>query len=61
MQTSFNQMVSNSSVREYFVEVVTFDGVSENFTIEASSEEDAQKIAAEMVDNADYVMIQGCY
>ena len=59
----FNSLFNNAidTVREYMVEVVKFDGNSESFSVEASSEEDAQMIAASMVDDADYIMIQGCY
>lgn len=55
----FNNSISLAS--EYMIEVVTFDGDSVSFTIEAASEDEAQMIAAAMVDNADYIMIQGCY
>lgn len=55
----FNNSISLAS--EYMIEVVTFDGDSVSFTIEAASEDEAQMIAAAMVDDADYIMIQGCY
>lgn len=48
-------------LKEYWVEVILFDGESESVTIYAYNEEDAQDEAASMFDNVDYTMIQGCY
>jgi len=48
-------------LKEYWVEVILFDGKSETVTIYAYNEEDAQDEAASMFDNVDYTMIQGCY
>lgn len=59
--TSFASFIDSSIASEYMVEVVTFDGDSVSLTIEAASEDEAQMIAAAMIDNADYIMIQGCY
>lgn len=48
-------------LKEYWVEVILFDGDSVVVTIYAYSEEDAQAEAASMFDNVDYTMVQGCY
>ncbi len=45
----------------YTVEVITFDGDSIIEEIEAYSEIEAQRIAAKMVLDADYIMVQGSY
>ncbi len=46
-----------SEMKEYQVEVVTFDDEHETVTVEAASAEEASSIAAEMVGNADYTMV----
>ena len=52
---------SNRSLKDYSVEVITFDGESITVEVEARSAEDAQEIAASQVENADYTMVQGCF
>ena len=46
-----------NTVKEYQVEVVTFDGEQETVTVEAASPEEASAMAAEIVGNADYTMV----
>ena len=48
----------NAQLREYQIEVITFDGDSEIVYVEAYDEHEALDTAASMVDNADYCMIQ---
>lgn len=48
---------SSNSMKEYQVEVITFDGDSETVYVEARSEEEASNMAAEIVGNADYTMV----
>ena len=50
----------NAQLREYQIEVITFDGDSEIVYVEAHDASEAQEIAASMVENADYCMVQGC-
>ncbi|MCC8120353.1 MAG: hypothetical protein LIP09_16660 [Bacteroidales bacterium] len=45
----------------YQVEVITYDGDSEIVDVEANNAEQAQAMAASLVDNADYTMIVGVY
>lgn len=52
---------ADNVLREYMVEVITFDGESETVYVEAYSEDEAQDKAAAEVGNADYTMIQGCW
>lgn len=52
---------SRDILKEYWIEVILFDGESECVTVYAYSEEDAQSRAASMFDNVDYTMVQGCY
>ena len=47
----------SNSMKEYQVEVITFDGDSETVYVEARSEEEASNMAAEIVGNADYTMV----
>ena len=49
----------NAQLREYQIEVITFDGDSEIVYVEAYDEYEAQEIAASMVADADYTMVQG--
>ena len=49
----------NAQLREYQIEVITFDGDSEIVYVEAYDEHEALDTAASMVDNAYYCMIQG--
>lgn len=50
----------NNELRCYTIEVITFDGESEIIEIEAESADEACSIAASMVEDADYTMVQGC-
>ena len=52
---------SNSSIKYYSVEVITFDGDSYTEEIEASNADEAQEIAASMHEDVDYTMVQGCF
>lgn len=63
MNSSFRSSLPTNRdiLKEYWVEVMLFDGESEVVTIYAYSEEDAQDEAASMFDIVDYTMVQGCY
>lgn len=52
---------ADNVLREYMVEVITFDGESETVYVEAYSEDEAQDKAAAEVENADYTMVQGSW
>lgn len=52
---------SNRSLKNFSVEVITFDGDSYMEEIEARNADEAQEIAASYHDNVDYTMVQGCY
>ena len=52
---------SDSSIKYYSVEVITFDGDSYMEEVEASNADEAQEIAASMHDDVDYTMVQGCF
>lgn len=56
---SLDFMTSNLKRVEYMVEVVNFDNESEIVYVEAGDESEALELAASMVVNADYAMIQG--
>ncbi len=58
--SNFFALNSNNEIREYQIEVITFDGDSEIVYVEAHDASEAQEIAASMVENADYCMVQGC-
>ena len=49
----------SNELREYQVEVITFDGDSETIYVEAHDADEAQEIASNIVADADYVMVQG--
>lgn len=49
----------NNELRNYTIEVITFDGESEIFEIEAEDANEACSMATSMVENADYAMVQG--
>lgn len=49
------------SIKEYQIEVITFDGESVIEYVEAHSEEEAIEIALSNVENADYALVQGIY
>ena len=52
---------SNSSLKCFTIEVITFDGESYTEEVDASNAEEAQVIAASMYDDVDYTMVQGCF
>ena len=52
---------SDSSIKYYSVEVITFDGDSYMEEIEARIADEAQEIAASMHEDVDYTMVQGCF
>lgn len=57
MSFAANTSSPSNSMKEYQVEVITFDGDSETVYVEARSEEEASNMAAEIVGNADYTMV----
>ena len=54
---NFNANKNSNELKEYQVEVVTFDGESVTVYVEAYNEDEASCIAAEQVGNADYTMV----
>lgn len=48
-----------NELRIFTVEVITYDGESYIFEIEAENADEAQEQAAAMVEDADYTMVQG--
>lgn len=52
---------TNRRLKEYQVEVMTFDGESEIVYVVARTSEEAQEKAAAQVPNADYTMVQGAW
>lgn len=50
---------TNRRLKEYQVEVITFDGESEIVYVVARTSEEAQEKAAAQVPDADYTMVQG--
>ena len=48
---------NSKKLKEYQVEVVTFDGESETVYVEAHNEAEASDKAAALVGNADYTMV----
>lgn len=59
--SAVSSLNADNVLREYMVEVITFDGESETVYVEAYSEDEAQDKAAAEVGNADYTMIQGSW
>lgn len=59
--SAVSSLNADKALREYMVEVITFDGESETVYVEAYSEDEAQDKAAAEVGNADYTMIQGSW
>ena len=53
----FDANENSNELKEYQVEVVTFDGESETVYVEAYNEDEASNIAATRVGNADYTMV----
>ena len=56
-----SSLISNSSIKYYSVEVITYDGDSYTEEIEARNADQAQEIAASMYADVDYTMVQGCF
>ena len=48
---------NSNKLKEYQVEVITFDGESEMVYVEAYNEDEASNIAVGRVGNADYTMV----
>ena len=53
----FDAYDNSNELKEYQVEVITFDGESETVYVEAYNEDEASNIAAARVGNADYTMV----
>ena len=53
----FDANENSNELKEYQVEVITFDGESETVYVEAYNEVEASNMAAAQVGNADYVMV----
>ena len=53
----FDANENSNELKEYQVEVITFDGESETVYVEAYNEAEASNIAAEQVGDADYTMV----
>ena len=53
----FDAYENSNELKEYQVEVITFDGESETVYVEAYNEDEASNIAAARVGNADYTMV----
>lgn len=53
----FDANENSNELKEYQVEVITFDGESEMVYVEAYNEDEASNIAVARVDNADYTMV----
>ena len=54
---NINANENNNELKEFQVEVVTFDGESEIVYVEAYNEDEASDIAAAQVGDADYTMV----
>ena len=53
----FDAYKNSNELKEYQVEVITFDGESETVYVEAYNEDEASNKAAAQVGNADYTMV----
>ena len=53
---NFDANENSNELKEYQVEVITFDGESETVYVEAYNEDEASNMAAAQVGNADYTM-----
>ena len=53
----FDAYENSNELKEYQVEVITFDGESETVYVEAYNEDEASNIAVARVGNADYTMV----
>ena len=56
-----DSLTSNRKLKYFSVEVITFDGESFTEEVEARDAEEAQEIAASLLDEVDYTMVQGCF
>lgn len=56
--SKFFSLVSDNELHQYQVEVITYDGDSETVYLEARDADEAQQMAANLVANADYTMVQ---
>ena len=54
---NINANENNNELKEFQVEVVTFDGESETVYVKAYNEDEASNKAAAQVGNADYAMV----
>ena len=54
---NINANENNNELKEFQVEVVTFDGESETVYVEAYNEDEASNKAAAQVGNANYTMV----
>jgi len=52
---------TNRRLKEYQIEVITYNGESEIVYVVARTAEEAQEKAAEQVADADYTMVQGSW
>ena len=52
---------SNRKLKNYTVEVITFDGESYIEEVEAHDADEAQAIAASLHEDVDYTMVQGWF
>lgn len=52
---------TNRRLKEYQIEVITYNGESEIVYVAARTAEEAQEKAAEQVADADYTMVQGSW
>lgn len=59
--TAAASLNADNNLKEYMIEVITFDGESEIVYVEAESDEEAQAKAAAEVPDADYTMVQGSW
>lgn len=58
---SLQNVAAAGTLAEYMVEVINYDNESEIVYVEAHDESEAMELAAGMVDNADYAMVQGIF
>lgn len=56
-----NSLNSNSNLKYFSVEVITFDGESYTTEVEARTADEAMLKATTEFDNVDYTMVHGCF
>ena len=56
-----SSLFSNRKLKNYTVEVITFNGDSYIEEVEAHDADEAQEIAASLHEDVDYTMVQGCF